>query len=69
MWIRGAALALAVVVTACGGTAPPEPTPVPQPERREVVAPRLPPIPRVDGPLRLRVSYPRASGYVATRDS
>jgi N-acetylmuramoyl-L-alanine amidase len=31
--------------------------------------PRLPPIPRVDGDLRLRVSYPRESGYVATRDS
>ena len=29
--------------------------------------PELPPIPRVEGPLRLRVSYPREGGLVATR--
>ncbi len=51
----------AVTLFACGS--PPPPTgPGPQPP-----APRLPAIPAVDGPLNLRVSYPRDSMALETR--
>lgn len=57
-----AALALFIATTACGPSAP---TAVPTPEE---AAPGLPPIPAHDGPLDLRVSYPRESLAITTRD-
>jgi N-acetylmuramoyl-L-alanine amidase len=57
------ALILATLAAACAPAAPPaEPVPGPRPPD-----PRLPAIPRVDGPLELRVSYPREDALVTTR--
>ena len=62
----GRTLALALALAACGtARAPGAATPGPGEPRDP--APRLPPIPRVDGELDLRVSYPRDSAFVATR--
>jgi N-acetylmuramoyl-L-alanine amidase len=68
-------LALALVVMAgCAPPAPPTTAPSPAavqpvPPGDTAIAPRLPAIPRVDGPLELRVSYPSEGGRVATRGS
>lgn len=54
-----AALVLAGAVAACSGAAPPSgPSPMPR---------GMPPVPAVDGPLDLRVSYPRHSMAIETR--
>ncbi|MGK7311629.1 MAG: N-acetylmuramoyl-L-alanine amidase [Candidatus Longimicrobiales bacterium M2_2A_002] len=53
------ALILAGAVAACAGTPPPERPDLPR---------GLPPVPAVDGPLDLRVSYPRDSLAIETRD-
>jgi N-acetylmuramoyl-L-alanine amidase len=60
--ILGAALAIAA---GCAPPAPVAPAPIePGPRPHE---PRLPPIPPVDGPLELRVSYPGEGALVDTR--
>src|SRR5215207_3731903 len=55
---RSLILALLALLVACVPGAP-APTP----------APALPPIPRVTGPIALRVQYPSANALVAARDS
>ncbi|HUE76429.1 MAG TPA: N-acetylmuramoyl-L-alanine amidase [Longimicrobiales bacterium] len=57
-------LFLLVTTAAACGPSPRSPTPAPGPGEP---SPQLPPIPRVAGPLDLRVSYPRDSAFVATR--
>ena len=57
-----AALVSAVALAACG------PSPAPTPPAPREPAPRLTPIPAEEGPLDLRVSYPRDSLPIATRD-
>ena len=58
------ATALALAALAVSGCAS---TPAPAPPGPAEATPDLPPIPEVDGPLDLRVSYPRDSAFVATR--
>ena len=65
--------ATSLIATACAGrpAAPPAPE-VPAPRAITPTTPvedALPPIPAVDGPLQLRVSYPPEGGTVAARDS
>jgi N-acetylmuramoyl-L-alanine amidase len=60
-----AALALVAAVAACAPAAPAA-TPTPA---AGGAPPALPPIPRVEGPLRVRVVYPAPNALVATRDS
>ncbi len=76
-------IGLVTFVTACAGGAPAPggtPTPVspsrgvvraPEPKVEEVplVPPPLPPIPRVTGPLSLRVTYPNQNQQLTARDS
>jgi N-acetylmuramoyl-L-alanine amidase len=61
----------AMAVAACAPEQVVTPSPTPPSEAAlpgpRPAAPQLPPIPRVDGPLELRVSYPRKGGFVATR--
>lgn len=65
-----AALALPLAAAiACGGpAATPGPAPVPVPGRPSV-APPLPPVPEVDGPLAIRVVYPQPNQLITSRDS
>lgn len=56
-----------VLAAACSGARPETPAPV-GPDGRPVAAP-LPPIPSVDGPLRLDVAYPPENAAIAARDS
>lgn len=51
------------LVAACGTPTRPATTPVPD------APPALPPIPRAEGPLRLRVQYPQPNAPVSARDS
>jgi len=61
---------IAVIATACAGREPEVRPPAPVPLRAEDVAtPALPPIPSVDGPLRLDVAYPPQGGVITVRDS
>lgn len=63
------ALALALA-TAC--TTVPTPAPSPAPERLPATAahaPPLPPVPAVDGPLKIDVVYPRENQVLTSRDS
>lgn len=62
--------AAAGLVAACASCAPrPVTTPVATAAPSAGPAPTLPPIPRVDGPLRLSVVYPAPGALVASRDS
>ena len=65
-----AALALPLVAAACTGTgAAPSTTPAPSAGPTTAPALPLPPVPEVDGPLAIRVVYPRAESVVTSRDS
>lgn len=66
-----AALALPLAAAAaCAGTgAAPSPEPAPVAGASPSSAPPLPPVPQVDGPLTIRVVYPRADAVVTSRDS
>src|SRR5258708_7032333 len=74
-----ATLALPVAAAlACGGAAStpaPAPSPAPIPvagartPSRPTVAPPLPPVPEVDGPLAVNVVYPRPNQVITSRDS
>ena len=55
-------------VMACAGTGP-TPAPSPEPGSPAARALPLPPVPEVDGPLAVRVVYPRAESVVSSRDS
>ena len=71
--IRSAlALPLAAAL-ACGGATPPPttaPAPLPSPVAgRPAVAPPLPDIPMVDGPLAVRIQYPSPNQLLTSRDS
>ena len=66
------ALPLALAL-ACGGTMPapvsaPAPRPVPV-AARPIVAPPLPDVPLVDGPLAVKVQYPSPDQQITSRDS
>ncbi len=66
-----AALALSVLLTGCAGTAP-KTAPAPAGAGGASVTPlisRLPPIPSVDGPLRIAVVYPAVTDQIDARDS
>jgi N-acetylmuramoyl-L-alanine amidase len=66
---RLVALVLALApIAACAPAATP-PAPVPLEPGPRPHAPRLPPIPRVEGPLDLRVTYPSEDALVTTRAS
>jgi N-acetylmuramoyl-L-alanine amidase len=62
------ALALPLLLLAGCATAG-APSPAPAPDARAAEAGALPPIPRVEGPLRVRVVYPPANAVVGARDS
>lgn len=62
---RPAGVALLVAVSACAAAPASAPPPGPAPSR----APALPPVPLVEGPLRIHVQYPSASALVEARDS
>src|SRR5687767_9082796 len=62
---RLAGVALLVAVSACATAPASAPPPGPAPSR----APALPPVPLVEGPLRIHVQYPSASALVEARDS
>ena len=63
-------LLLGILACARAAPAPPPMTPEPVTERREVViAPALPEVPAVDGPLDIKVVYPSAGGTVDAGDS
>ena len=57
---------LASLLVAVAGCPRSTPAPVPAPEEP---APPLPPVPRVTGPIALRVQYPSANAVVGARDS
>jgi N-acetylmuramoyl-L-alanine amidase len=63
---RRLAAAAALLLTACARTAITAPSPGPAPVAGR---PALPPIPEVDGPLAIRVVYPRPDQIVTSRDS
>ena len=64
---RPAGVALVIVAAAC---APRQPAPPPSPAATPVTAkPTLPPVPLVEGPLRIHVQYPAANALVEARDS
>jgi N-acetylmuramoyl-L-alanine amidase len=66
--LRAAGTATVGVVAVAACALPPQPPPSAPPARPETAhSPRLPPVPAVDGPLELRVSYPRDSLFLATR--
>jgi N-acetylmuramoyl-L-alanine amidase len=62
------ALPLAAAIACGGSAASPAPAPVPAPGR-PTVAPPLPPVPAVDGPLAVRVQYPSPNQQITSRDS
>jgi N-acetylmuramoyl-L-alanine amidase len=62
----GALLAL-TLAAACAPLVAPHPVEPTPPAGPQPHAPQLPPIPRVEGPLELRVSYPTEDAAVATR--
>jgi N-acetylmuramoyl-L-alanine amidase len=66
---RSATLALLVALApvACRTAAPPAPAPATAPAPRRATP--LPPVPRVDGPLAIRVVYPGEGQTIASRDS
>src|SRR5690348_7225240 len=66
-----AALALALALAgACSTTPTPAPAPAPQPAPAAAThAPPLPPVPAVDGPLKIDVVYPRENQVITSRDS
>jgi N-acetylmuramoyl-L-alanine amidase len=67
-WQSVSILAAALVAAAgCAPLAPAPTAPAPIEPGPQPPAPQLPPIPAVDGPLELRVSYPGANGLVSTR--
>jgi N-acetylmuramoyl-L-alanine amidase len=70
-WVVGAVLGHSACAFHPGVMPPPALPPEPTPPSIVVdsAAPRLPPIPRVTGPLELRVVYPPAGAQIATRDS
>ncbi|HEU4722442.1 MAG TPA: N-acetylmuramoyl-L-alanine amidase [Gemmatimonadaceae bacterium] len=59
------AFAFLIGASACARTAITAPTPAPGPATR----PALPPVPAVDGPIAIRVVYPRPDQVVTSRDS
>lgn len=62
-----AAIAVLLFTGACGPAAPtPRSAPTPTPDGSD---PALPPIPRVTGPLEVRVAYPSEGATLGTRDS
>lgn len=68
--LRAAALVASATLAGAACAAAPDAAPTTRPgpaAGTEQPEPRLPPIPVVDGPLDLRVSYPRDSAFVATR--
>jgi len=60
-----ALLAGVVVMTACSRSGPPGAGPAPS----TAATPALPPVPRVDGPVAIRVVYPSAGALIQSRDS
>ncbi len=54
---------------ACASSAPPAGTPSPATAPAGTERATLPPIPAVDGPLRIRVAYPDSNAAIAARDS
>jgi hypothetical protein len=60
---RGGALIALLLLAACAGRAGPAPALTAPP------APVWAPIPRVDGPLAIRVQYPSSNAVIAARDS
>jgi N-acetylmuramoyl-L-alanine amidase len=61
-----ATIATALALAACAPTVMPD-APAPPPAGPQPHEPRLPPIPAIDGPLDLRVSYPREGAALTTR--
>jgi N-acetylmuramoyl-L-alanine amidase len=59
---------LAAVLACAGSSATPTPSPMPGTAGGAPVLP-LPPVPEVDGPLAIRVVYPRPDAVVTSRDS
>ncbi|MFL5582803.1 MAG: N-acetylmuramoyl-L-alanine amidase [Gemmatimonadaceae bacterium] len=66
--IRNRSLAAASVLLAAACARTPRPASAPAADTAEAPAPPLE-VPRVDGPLRLRVQYPRADQLIPVRDS
>ena len=68
---RPAGVALVIVAAACASGRPaPPPSPTTAPTSVPVTAsPALPPVPLVEGPLRIHVQYPAANALVEARDS
>ena len=67
-------LLAALTLAACRSATPPasggvSPRPDAPPGQAEVPQPRLPPVPPVDGPIRLTVAYPPAGERISTGDS